>query len=64
MTIKEFYNGRHIFITGSTGFMGKTLIEKFVRSCPEIGNIYLLIRHRKGKDIKSRVQEMLDSPVN
>lgn len=62
--INEFYKGRHIFMTGGTGFMGKTLIEKLVRSCPGIGNIYILVRNRKGKDIKSRVQELLESSVN
>jgi fatty acyl-CoA reductase len=63
MGIKTFYRGQNIFITGGTGFMGKVLIEKLLRSCPDIKNIYVLIRHRKGYDITTRVNDMLNLPV-
>lgn len=63
MEIKEFYAGSNIFITGGTGFMGKVLIEKLIRSCPGINNIYVLMRKRKEKDITTRVQDMLALPV-
>ncbi|XP_070502901.1 putative fatty acyl-CoA reductase CG5065 [Chironomus tepperi] len=36
ITIPEFYNNRDIFITGGSGFVGKVLIEKLLRSCSEI----------------------------
>lgn len=29
--VVEMLRGRHIFITGGTGFMGKVLIEKILR---------------------------------
>jgi len=63
MSIKEFYNGCDIFITGGTGFMGKVLIEKLLRSCPGIKNIYVLMRHHKDKCITDRVKDMLALPV-
>lgn len=63
MSIKEFYNGCDIFLTGGTGFMGKVLIEKLLRSCPGIRNIYVLMRHRKDKCITDRVKDMLALPV-
>ncbi|XP_027850381.2 fatty acyl-CoA reductase 1-like isoform X2 [Aphis gossypii] len=63
MSIKEFYNGCDIFITGGTGFMGKVLIEKLLRSCPGIKNIYVLMRHRKDKCITDRVKDMLALPL-
>lgn len=62
--IKEFYSGCDVFITGGTGFMGKVLIEKLARSCPDIGNIYVLVRNRKDKDIHTRIKDMLDLPVS
>ena len=34
--IADFYNGQSAFITGATGFMGKVLVEKLLRSCPQI----------------------------
>jgi fatty acyl-CoA reductase len=32
--IAEFFKRKSIFITGATGFIGKQLVEKLVRSCP------------------------------
>lgn len=63
MSIKDFFKGRNVLVTGATGFMGKVLIEKLVRSCPEIGKICLLVRHKKGKDTNSRIKEILDVKV-
>lgn len=55
-TIPEFYAGREIFITGGSGFMGKALIEKLLYSCPEVGNIFVLLRKKKGKGIEDRLE--------
>ncbi|CAH0714672.1 unnamed protein product, partial [Brenthis ino] len=46
-SISEYYGGKSIFITGATGFLGKILIEKLLYSCPDVGNIYILIREKK-----------------
>jgi len=58
--ISDFFAGRSIFITGATGFMGKVLMEKLLRSCPSINNIYILVRPKKGKDPASRVGDLLE----
>jgi len=59
-TIPEFYAGREIFVTGFSGFMGKVLIEKLLRSCPEIKVIYVLLRPKKGQSIEERLQTITD----
>lgn len=46
------------------GFMGKVLLDKLLRTCPGIENIYLLIRKKKGKDIHTRIEELFDDPVS
>ncbi|XP_046590303.1 fatty acyl-CoA reductase 1-like [Neodiprion lecontei] len=61
--IQQFYVGQNIFITGQTGFMGKILTEKLIRSCREIGTIYLLIRAKKGKSVEERRDALLAEPV-
>lgn len=61
--IAQYYEGRSVFITGATGFMGKVLVEKLLRSCPGVVNLYLLMRPAKGKDVKCRLQELIDNQV-
>jgi alcohol-forming fatty acyl-CoA reductase len=45
--ICEFYRGKNVVVTGATGFCGKVLIEKLLRSFEDIGKIYILIRRKK-----------------
>jgi fatty acyl-CoA reductase len=56
--IVEFLTGRNVFITGGTGFLGRVLIYKLLKYVPEIGNIYLLIRAKKGVPHEQRLTEM------
>lgn len=62
--VSALYKGRHVLITGGTGFMGKVFVEKLLRNVPDIGRIYLLIRVKKGKDPKDRLVEMFENPVS
>ncbi|XP_059057689.1 fatty acyl-CoA reductase wat-like [Achroia grisella] len=61
--VQEFYKGKNILITGATGFLGKILVEKLLRSCPGVENLYLLVRQKRGKDIFTRIDEIFDDPV-
>jgi FlaA1/EpsC-like NDP-sugar epimerase len=63
ITIPEFYNNRDVFITGATGFVGKVLIEKLLRSCPGIKRIFLLLRAKRSKSINVRLEEIKNTPV-
>jgi len=62
--IQEFYYGQSIFITGSTGFIGKLMIEKLLRVCPGLKSIYLLVRTKAGKNIHQRIEEIFDNAVS
>ncbi|KAG9509476.1 putative fatty acyl-CoA reductase [Fragariocoptes setiger] len=61
--IAQFYAGRSIFITGASGFIGKCVVEKFLRSCPDITNIYILLRPKRGKTVEERLKNLLDSEL-
>ncbi|KAK4433484.1 Fatty acyl-CoA reductase 2 [Sesamum alatum] len=41
--ILNFFQGKNIFVTGATGFLGKALVEKLLRSTG-VGKIYVLIK--------------------
>ncbi|KAK2586495.1 hypothetical protein KPH14_011393 [Odynerus spinipes] len=56
--IQEFYAGQKILITGGTGFLGKILIEKLLRSCPHVACLYLLVRPKKEKSAHVRIEEL------
>ena len=55
-SIPEFYADQEIFISGGSGFMGKVLIEKLLRSCSRLKTIYVLMRPKKGKTIRERLE--------
>jgi fatty acyl-CoA reductase len=61
--IAEFFHGRSVFVTGCTGLMGKVLVWKLLNSCPEIKNIFVLIRSKRGKSALLRYQEIIKAPV-
>ncbi|ESN98121.1 hypothetical protein HELRODRAFT_84823, partial [Helobdella robusta] len=61
--IVDFYKDRTLFITGVTGFMGKVLLEKLLRSCPGLKKVYLLMRPKKGHDIRTRLNQLIESKL-
>jgi len=69
LSIRDFYNDKIVFCTGCTGFLGKVVVEKFLRCIPNVKKLYLLVREKKNK--KGQVippqerlmQEILRSPI-
>lgn len=43
--------------------MGKVLIEKLLRSCPDLNRIFILLREKKNKTITERLEELSKIPV-
>lgn len=65
-SVADFYSGQSVLITGATGFLGGLLLEKLLRSCPDIDKVFVLIRESKktGQDAESRLKKLLSSPVS
>ncbi|XP_030041062.2 putative fatty acyl-CoA reductase CG5065 [Manduca sexta] len=62
-SVPDFYKGKNVFITGGTGFVGKSLVEKLLRSCPEVNSIYLLLRQKKGLSTEERLRELCNNKL-
>lgn len=62
-TIQQFYYKKSIFLTGATGFMGKVLLDKVLRTC-DIDTFFVMVRNKKGKGMQSRIEEIFDDPVS
>ena len=62
--IAEALKGKTILVTGSTGFLGKSIVEKCLRSIPEVGGINLAIRSSARRSAAERLErEVLSSPA-
>jgi fatty acyl-CoA reductase len=61
LSVPLFYSGKGVLVTGATGFIGKVLIEKLLRSCPQLDCIYCLVRPKNKQTIQSRLDEITNS---
>ncbi|MEC5161932.1 fatty acyl-CoA reductase [Janthinobacterium sp. CG_S6] len=57
LNAQEALAGKHILLTGSTGFLAKVVLEKLIRAVPDVGSVILLIRgDRHGADARARFE--------
>ncbi|CAL1290425.1 unnamed protein product [Larinioides sclopetarius] len=61
--VAGFFKEKSILITGATGFIGKVLVEKLLRSCSQTKTIYLLLRPKKGQEPKQRLEELFKTKI-
>ncbi|RUS86138.1 hypothetical protein EGW08_006086 [Elysia chlorotica] len=61
--VASFYRNKTLLLTGVTGFMGKVLLEKLLRSCPGIRRVYALVRPKKGQTPQERMETILSSKL-
>ena len=61
--IAEWFAHTNVLVTGGTGFLGKLIVEKLLRSCPDITTIYMIVRPKKGKNSEQRFKENFEDAV-
>ena len=63
--VRNKLKGKNILITGCTGFLGKVLLEKLIKSTPDVASINVLVRgsskYKSGRDRFE--QEILTSSI-
>ena len=62
--IEEAIAGRTLLVTGTTGFLGKSVVDKLLRALPQVGRIHLAIRSSARRPASDRLErEVLASPA-
>lgn len=61
--VEEAFTSKSVLVTGATGFLGKVLVEKLLRSCSRVDKIYFLMRSKKGQTIEKRFENFKNSIV-
>lgn len=61
--VREFYRDKSVLITGGTGFMGKVLVEKLLRSCPDVATLYILMRPKGRLTVDQRRCALLKAKI-
>lgn len=61
----EALNGRHLLVTGVTGFLGKVWLAMVLEHLPQIGRVSVIVRPRSRRDsARDRFEKIIDtSPV-
>ena len=61
LSIKQSYAGRHVLLTGVTGFLGKVWLAMMLDHVPEIGKIYVLTRKKALRPAVDRFEKAVAS---
>ncbi|GFG36353.1 hypothetical protein Cfor_05960, partial [Coptotermes formosanus] len=60
-TLQKFYEGRVVLVTGGSGFLGRVLLLKLLKSCPNIKGIIVFLRKKHGQSCQERLFQILSS---
>lgn len=62
--VADFFAGRSVLLTGATGFLGRLLLEHILRTCPDVGTVYVVVRPKRGVDVQERFLNAVADPVS
>lgn len=59
VSVRGTLAGKHVLVTGTTGFLGKVWLSQVLHDLPEIGHLYLLVRGTRRRPATKRVTKLL-----
>ena len=59
LDVRQALAGKHLLVTGVTGFLGKVWILHLLQELPEVGRITMLVRGRRGESAVDRANRVL-----
>ncbi|MDD9972154.1 MAG: SDR family oxidoreductase [Myxococcales bacterium] len=64
ISVASAYSGRHVLITGGSGFLGKVWLSMVLHELPDVGRVYVFLRPKALVSARRRFERMLnDSPA-
>lgn len=61
LSVRESLAGKHLFLVGGSGFIGKVWLASLLRDLPELGRLTVLLRTKGAVSAEARLEEMLES---
>jgi len=61
LSVREALQGRHVFLTGGSGFVGKVWLSMALTQLPEIAKIYVFLRPKALVSAKQRFEKMINT---
>jgi long-chain acyl-CoA synthetase len=63
ISVRETLAGKHVLLTGASGFVGKVWLAMILTCVPQVGRIYVLLRG-KGRGVRERFEKIVnESPA-
>jgi long-chain acyl-CoA synthetase len=56
LSIRDSLAGKHVLVTGVTGFLGKVWVLSLIEHVPDIGRITVVVRGRRGESAVARTE--------
>lgn len=61
LSIRETFAGKHVLLTGASGFLGKVWLAMMLEHAPELGRVHLLMRPRALVGGQARFEKMVNT---
>ncbi len=61
LEIRDAYRGKHLLVTGVTGFLGKVWMTMLLDHVEDVGRLTVVVRGKKGEDARARFDWIVES---